>query len=212
MASEFGLPEQSSVISFTCPTCSKTYSVPSDRAGKTTKCSACGEQLRVPEPMVPPPQPAGRQGRGRSAPADDVAENKSDRLATRDGPGRSGKPGLVPCKVCGSQVAKAAPTCPKCGVSRPGAATGKLVLMRSSAVTGGIHPVEVRVDGELRGELRNGGQMTLELEAGPREVEVRGGGLSRSVAITITDGETQRYQLYFSAWGILGGGLNLKPA
>lgn len=195
------------MIRFACSSCARSYEVPDSAAGKRTKCPACGEQLRVPAP-----EPLAQQGHSWWESAEDVAEDKSKRQAAENGQGRSGKPGLVPCKVCGSQVAKAAPACPKCGVSRPGAATGELVLMRSSAVTGGMHPVEVRVDGELLGELRNGGQMTLELETGPRAVEVSGGGMSRKVTVDVRDGETQRYQLYFSAWGILGGGLNLKPA
>ena len=119
---------------------------------------------------------------------------------------------LVPCKECGGQVADSAPTCPKCGVARPGAAIGKLVIIRSSAVTGGIYAVRVTVDGKLVGEVGNGGSITLELPAGQRRVEVKGGGLSNSAIIPIADGQTTRFQMYFSVWGILGGGLNFKPA
>jgi ribosomal protein L40E len=119
---------------------------------------------------------------------------------------------LVACKECGAKVAAAAPTCPKCGVSRPGAATGKLVIMRSSAMTAAMYAVQVVVDGQLMGEVKNGGTITLDLPAGQRKVEVRGGGMSRAASIRIVDGQTTRYQMYFSAWGFLGGGLNFKPA
>lgn len=62
------------------------------------------------------------------------------------------------------------------------------------------------------GEVRNGGSITLDLPAGQRRVEVSGGGLSNSAIISIADGQTTRYEMYFSVWGILGGGLNFKPA
>lgn len=119
---------------------------------------------------------------------------------------------LVPCNECGGQVAASASTCPKCGVTRPGAATGKLVIMRSSAITGGMYAVHVVVDGQLMDEVKNGGTITLELPAGQHKVEVSGGGLSNSATVRIADGQATRYKMYFSAWGVLGGGLNFKPA
>lgn len=119
---------------------------------------------------------------------------------------------LVSCKECGAQVAASAPTCPKCGVSRPGAATGKLVIIRSSAMTAAMYAVRVVVDGQLMGEVKNGGTLTLDLPAGQRNVQVSGGGMSREATIAIADGKTTRYQIYFSNWGFLGGGLNFKPA
>jgi ribosomal protein S27E len=48
MDSGFGLPEQPAFISFSCPTCSLSYPVSSDRAGKKTKCPGCGQQIMVP--------------------------------------------------------------------------------------------------------------------------------------------------------------------
>lgn len=119
---------------------------------------------------------------------------------------------LVSCKECGAQVAASAPTCPKCGVSRPGAATGQLVIVRSSAITGAMHGVRVVVDGQLMGEVKNGATLTLDLPVGQRNVQVRGGGMSREATITIADCKTTRYQMYFSNLGFLGGGLNFKPA
>lgn len=120
---------------------------------------------------------------------------------------------LVACKECGAQVAESAPTCPKCGVTKPSGETGKLVIMRSSALTGAMHPVHVFVDGQVIGEVVNGGTLTLELPVGQRQVEVRGhGGMSRSATIDIRQGATANYKMYFSSLGILGGGLNFKPA
>jgi hypothetical protein len=63
---------------------------------------------------------------------------------------------LIACKECGKHVASAAPTCPNCGIARPGAASGKLVIERSSAMTGGMYAVLVAVDGERMGEVKNG--------------------------------------------------------
>lgn len=119
---------------------------------------------------------------------------------------------LVACKECGAQVAESAPTCPKCGVTKPSGASGKLVIMRPSALTGAMHPIHVFVDGQVVGEVANGGTVTIELPVGQRQVEVRGhGGMSRSVAIDIRQGATVSYQLYFSSLGILGGGVKFKP-
>jgi hypothetical protein len=75
-----------------------------------------------------------------------------------------------------------------------------------------MHAVRVTVDGEFLGEVKNGGTLTLDIPAGQRVVQVSGGGMSREVTVSVEDGKTARYELYFSAWGALGGGLNLKPA
>jgi len=120
--------------------------------------------------------------------------------------------GLVSCKVCGTQVAASALTCPNCGVSHPGAGIGKLAIIRTSAITGEMYAVQVFVDGELMGEVNDGTTLTLELPAGRHTAKVVGGGMSRQATIGIADGKTTRYQMYFSNWGFLGGGLNFKPA
>jgi hypothetical protein len=76
-----------------------------------------------------------------------------------------------------------------------------------------MHPVLVLVDGQAIGDVRNGSTLTLDLSIGQRQVEVRGhGGMSRSATIDIQQSKTITYQLFFSALGILGGGLNFKPA
>lgn len=119
---------------------------------------------------------------------------------------------LVACKECGVQVAQSAPSCPKCGSSRPGIKVGKLNIVRESKVTGIMYAVQVTVDGQPMGKIWNGGALTLELPAGHRQIDVRGGGLSRSTTVQIGEGQTSQYQMYFSEWGFLGGGLNFKPA
>ncbi len=193
------------MISFSCQSCDQTYTVADDKAGRRTTCAKCRASLTVPlaaedewvevvdeEELIevvddeqPPPPPAVKP--------------------------RPRRP-LVPCKECGANVSRKAVACPQCGVSRPGVATGTLELIRASGFTGAMYAVQVSVDGEFLGELRNGGILTLDLPAGERLVELSGGGLSREAEVTIHDGETTRYQLYFSAWGALGGGLNFKPA
>ena len=119
---------------------------------------------------------------------------------------------LIPCKECGTEVADSALTCPKCGVNGPGTAAGRLAIIRSSKMNGAMYAVQVAVDGELVGEVNNGDTLFVELPAGQHTVQVSGGFMSRDASITIGDGEETRYQMYFSNWGFLGGGLNFKPA
>ena len=75
-----------------------------------------------------------------------------------------------------------------------------------------MHSVQVIVDGKQVGEMKGEGySITLDLAPGKRVVEVGGGGLSRRIEVTIVEGEVLRYQMYFSVWGVLGGGLQLRP-
>lgn len=76
-------------------------------------------------------------------------------------------------------------------------------------MTGAMYAVQIMVDNQLMGEVNNGCTVTLELPAGHHEVEVSGGGLTRRATIRIVDEQTTYCQMYFSAWGILGGGLIL---
>lgn len=91
-------------------------------------------------------------------------------------------------------------------------ASGKLIVVRHPKVTGTMYEVKVFVDDHLMCEIDNGERSTLELPVGDRRVEVSGGGMTRAITINIQEGATVRYQLYFSDLGILGGGLNFKPA
>jgi hypothetical protein len=53
------LRETFMAITFSCPTCSETFEVESVHAGKTTRCAACGEEVRI--PGSPPPKPAAEK-------------------------------------------------------------------------------------------------------------------------------------------------------
>jgi hypothetical protein len=91
-------------------------------------------------------------------------------------------------------------------------ASGKLTLVRHGKATGFMFDVKVFVDDHPMVEIENGGRVTLDLPVGQRRVDVSAGGMTRSAIIDIRQGETVRYQVYFSEWGILGGGLNFKSA
>jgi hypothetical protein len=120
---------------------------------------------------------------------------------------------LVRCKECGSEVAASAPTCPRCGITKPGVSAATLVIMRPSAITGAMHPIHVFVDRQVVGDIKNGSTATFELLTGERRLEVRGhGGMSRTTVINVQENQTVTYEVSFSALGILGGGLKLKPA
>ncbi len=85
---------------------------------------------------------------------------------------------LIACKECKVQISDAAPMCPQCGVAHPAlTGTGQVTILRQARTTGSFHPVQVIVDGEQVGELRDGGRITLDLAQGTHVVEVAGGGL-----------------------------------
>jgi len=118
---------------------------------------------------------------------------------------------LVTCKECGTQVASSAKTCPKCGVDYPGGA-GQLLLIRRPAMTGAMYSVKVAVDGQPVGEIKNDATLRVALLAGEHRVDIRGGGMSDTAEVKIQDGQQTPYDVSFSAFGILGGGLKLKPS
>ena len=89
---------------------------------------------------------------------------------------------------------------------------GELDIFRTSAMTGAMYQVQLFVDGRLAGQINNGKSLRMKLPEGRRTIEARGGGLSRSVTVDVRVGATVRFKMYFSAFGILGGGLVLKPA
>jgi hypothetical protein len=95
-------------------------------------------------------------------------------------------------------------------VAYPGGA-GQLVIVRSPAITGGKYAVQITIDGQPVGEVKNGGTVSFEMLAGAHKLDVRGGGLSNSAVVQIRDGQSTRYQMSFSAFGALGGGLKLNP-
>ena len=119
---------------------------------------------------------------------------------------------LIKCKECSSEVSEAALLCPRCGISNPGLArTGTLIISRKSGTTGFMYSLQVVADGKQVGDLKSGVSFTLDLPAGEHAIQVAGGGLSKQVVVTVVEGQVLRYQTYFSAWGLLGGGLNLRP-
>lgn len=91
-------------------------------------------------------------------------------------------------------------------------ATGELVIVRSKALTGSMYAVQVTIDGRLMGEVKNGATIKLAIPGGRHEVKVNGGGLSRSATIEVAAGQSVHYQMSFSNWGALGGGLKFGPA
>src|SRR4051794_22935664 len=115
-------------------------------------------------------------------------------------------PSVYPCKRCGVPVPAGIPACPQCGIHWPNVATGWLVINRTSKFTGFLNSVKVSVNGQPAGTVANGGSITLELPAGQHFVEVRGGLLSNSATVFIGPGQTTAFQMFFSEWGILGGG------
>ena len=114
------------------------------------------------------------------------------------------------CKECGTEVASSARNCPECGIAYPGGA-GQLTIVRSSAMTGAMYSVEITIDGQPVGEVKNGSTVTFDLLAGEHQLDVQGGGLSNSAVVRILDGQATKYQMSFSSLGVLGGGLKLKP-
>lgn len=93
-----------------------------------------------------------------------------------------------------------------------GGSTGTLVIMRASAMTAAMYAVEVILAGKVVGKVKNGGTLTVQLPAGQHQVQVRGGGLKNAATVRISGGKTTQYEMSFSMWGALGGGLIFKPA
>lgn len=79
------------MIAFTCPGCTKAFSVKDDFAGRKTKCPKCHAVLLVPT-LIPTPAPP-------RVPA----------------PAKTAAPKLMRCNACGQEMARAAAACPKCG-------------------------------------------------------------------------------------------------
>lgn len=76
---------------------------------------------------------------------------------------------LVACKECGVKIAESALVCPKCGVSNP-AGTCQLNIYRKRAMTGAISTVEIYIDGQIGGRVKNGETITFDLVSGEHEV------------------------------------------
>jgi hypothetical protein len=117
---------------------------------------------------------------------------------------------LIKCKECGSEVSSLAQTCPKCGIAHPGGA-GQLVVHRAHGITGAKSSVEIRIDGQPIGVVKNGGTASFDLLAGNYRLDVSGGGMSNSAVAQVHDGIATTFEVSFSSLGALGGGLKLRP-
>lgn len=87
---------------------------------------------------------------------------------------------------------------------------GDLVIERATAATGFLYPVTVFIDGAEVAQLGNGESRTFLLPAGKHLIEVNGGMMKNKLEVKISPNQTYRCVTYFSALGILGGGLVLK--
>lgn len=164
-----------------CPACAGQFAIPLSQPEQVFGCPKCGQLLKEPAQEGPPPAPPA-----------------PPRL------------GLKPCKICGEQIAALAKSCPKCGIDRPGQRTGAIAVLRATSLTGIMYPISIAINGRPAGELPNGGQLSIELPAGSHRLEASGGMMTRSIEVQVVDGREERFQVYFSAWGVLGGGLILK--
>lgn len=86
-----------------------------------------------------------------------------------------------------------------------------LVLSRSRSATGGSHTIAVTLDGEPIGNLNEGDTLTVKITRGQHTIHFGGGGLYRSQTITTQSGQVLEFETYFSNWGIIGGGVILRP-
>jgi len=58
----------SAPISFACPGCDKSFTVPADKAGKTTKCPQCGEPIRIPNQSTAAKPASGKPAEAKQRP------------------------------------------------------------------------------------------------------------------------------------------------
>jgi len=89
-------------------------------------------------------------------------------------------------------------------------APGMVTVSRTATATGGMYGVQIAVDGEVMGEIGGAEYLQLRLRPGTHVIAVSGGGMSRSLRLTVSPNDEVNLETYFSNWGILGGGLNLK--
>lgn len=106
-------------IRFSCVHCGKSIKVKTDLAGREGKCPGCGAKIRVPTV-----EDATLDWLGASQPVrvlSPVSAVTARAMVPSDveeyelaAPVATGNK-LIPCKTCGTSIAKNAKTCPKCG-------------------------------------------------------------------------------------------------
>ena len=77
-------------------------------------------------------------------------------------------------------------------------------------MTGAMSNVEIKIAGQVVGTVKNGGTVAIDLLAGTYRLEVAGGGMSNSAEAQVQDGAATVFEVSFSMWGALGGGLKLR--
>ncbi len=89
------------MISFTCPSCQKTFTVADELLGKKVRCPAC---MNISYIAAQPPH---------------VPQPDYDQLFGISQPASYAKPNTKYCHHCGVSSASLAEICPKCGVRQP---------------------------------------------------------------------------------------------
>ena len=109
---------------------------------------------------------------------------------------------LVRCRECGSEVSESAARCPRCGIGNPGGQSGTLIIKRLLRFGGAATKVEVAVDGQPKGILKNGHEMTLVLAPGHYRIDARNWLHERSANVRIFAGQTTAYKVWLTGNGM----------
>jgi len=109
---------------------------------------------------------------------------------------------LVECKACGEQVAESALSCPKCGVPNPAGRTSSVLIFRKKTLNCAVWLVNIFIDDEFYGSLKNGGELTIELTPGKHKLEALAAGvITPDILITnsfeISGGQMLEYECGF---------------
>ena len=84
-------------------------------------------------------------------------------------------------------------------------------ISRIATATGYLYEVAVSINGQKAGAVFGDQSLILQLQPGAYVIKVAGGGLSNSLTLTVERNQPLEFEMYFSNWGILGGGLVLRP-
>ncbi len=83
-------------------------------------------------------------------------------------------------------------------------------ISRIATTTGCMYEVTVSINGQKAGAVSGDQSLILQLQPGAYVMKVAGGGLSNSLTLTVERNQPLEFEMYFSNWGILGGGLVLR--